>query len=922
MTTRSMAGTLCALQVAALCAGRFAPDTAFGWAARLISASIAVLVVPGGVLCLYVLPLARRSPLECAAMSVGFGIGIVQAFTVGSLLLHVPVSDAALLLVVGSAAGALAYAWRGGSARLRLSGGERVVASALLLVGGAMYVVGVPRLGGEDYVHVGIIRRLAALAAPSLNNIYMFPDVIYTYPFPGTHYLLAMISRIGDVDPLFVYSKTRFLWAPLALLFVWSGARVMFGSRRAALASTTAAFVLTFTGSFASVQNFAEWGQLVPSTHASDIALGVFLPAVIVLMLNYISAPTRREAFWLLTASLALVATLVIVHIREVVQLLVYLAAFALAVVLARRSRELKRTAILVTGVLVFTWAYLSWYGVTVVHVDTLVTQFRTDLVSVVQSGTSLDLIRPASARLSAFIPFESTLFWAVMPYVLVATPLVLWPFRRRSLVWFVGASIFAYLVILRVMIVAAAYIYLTYFEILFSPARNFAFFVHVIAGVMLYVVARRLPWIRQGYLVSLAGCLLGLALVPWSGSLIERYPDLLFIPSAAGIGTVLWLSVHPPRNRGHSRPYPQSSRRLVSRTGSVALALATIVVVLLVGLAATWQMSASLAHRVHVRWRPGVAEIDRTALERRFALVDAVQDSDPSGRTWVYELLDESRTNIAELVQAQEVEDTYDIDPERFRVAVTAPEGQRLRWVGQRLPLIHELEGVQRAALVLAALLVMALWWHASGRLPRRVLPAWVDGVRLRETLVYACGLAVLVLWGSHPEASPLATGSGPSTPDALLATFQCEEDSGKLSCPPSRDLMQWAGSHIPVDAVLAVNIQNMYPPVLFFPYQFVAWGGLGGAYMGTPQLFDDYLRLHRVAESQERGQPLFNDRETAAERRAFVDELGVTHVLVDPAFYGTVTIALSQAPDDFEKLYDGDRWAVFAVRRQASGD
>jgi hypothetical protein len=58
-----------------------------------------------------------------------------------------------------------------------------------------------------------------------------------------------------------------------------------------------------------------------------------------------------------------------------------------------------------------------------------------------------------------------------------------------------------------------------------------------------------------------------------------------------------------------------------------------------------------------------------------------------------------------------------------------------------------------------------------------------------------------------------------------------------------------------------------------------------------------------------------MFNDRETAQERREFVDALGVTHVLVDPAYHDVVTHALAGS-DDFTKEYDDGRWAVFAVR------
>ena len=67
-----------------------------------------------------------------------------------------------------------------------------------------------------------------------------------------------------------------------------------------------------------------------------------------------------------------------------------------------------------------------------------------------------------------------------------------------------------------------------------------------------------------------------------------------------------------------------------------------------------------------------------------------------------------------------------------------------------------------------------------------------------------------------------------------------------------------------------------------------------------------------------QTRGvQFFFNDRETPDERRAFVRDLGVTHVLVDPQYYSTLRPVLDGLPQMFTRLYDSGRWVVYEVRR-----
>jgi hypothetical protein len=100
-----------------------------------------------------------------------------------------------------------------------------------------------------------------------------------------------------------------------------------------------------------------------------------------------------------------------------------------------------------------------------------------------------------------------------------------------------------------------------------------------------------------------------------------------------------------------------------------------------------------------------------------------------------------------------------------------------------------------------------------------------------------------------------------------------------------------------------------------VFFPQQFVGWSGMERNFLNPEELFAPYLRFYRRALAVHGVQPFFNDKETDAERRQFVDDLGITHVLVDPAFHDVVVPALRDNAM-FEKQYDAGEWAVFRVR------
>ena len=73
----------------------------------------------------------------------------------------------------------------------------------------------------------------------------------------------------------------------------------------------------------------------------------------------------------------------------------------------------------------------------------------------------------------------------------------------------------------------------------------------------------------------------------------------------------------------------------------------------------------------VAVRWAPGVDGVVRQWLERRYSLA---QGELREGRTWVYTLLDPSRSNVRAFVSDASVEDTQNIDRMAFRVTSSAP--------------------------------------------------------------------------------------------------------------------------------------------------------------------------------------------------------------------------------------------------------
>ena len=103
------------------------------------------------------------------------------------------------------------------------------------------------------------------------------------------------------------------------------------------------------------------------------------------------------------------------------------------------------------------------------------------------------------------------------------------------------------------------------------------------------------------------------------------------------------------------------------------------VVAFLVITAAAAGVLSVTLSRRpvpMHVRWKPGTSDAERTALEQRFHLTEGVVSE---GTTRTYLLADTSTGNIRAMVQHPSVEDTADINRIRFRPAFAYDRERRL---------------------------------------------------------------------------------------------------------------------------------------------------------------------------------------------------------------------------------------------------
>ena len=729
---------------------RLLPESAVTLPIRIAGATFAVAIAPGALTVLAWRPKNAFTLLELIGLGLGVGFGLIQICTVVAMVLHL--SPALMLALLGLWALGHAYvaARRArGSFHLRVPNGEWLLLSMLAVLAGLFYAIGAPITSGEDQIHIAIIRRLAALQAPALDNIYYSPKIVYTYPFPATHYLMALIARTGDVDAMFLYHKLRAFWVVAAGMLLYGCARAVLRSGGTAVAATAVALALVANGAYAAVPSL-YWGQLAPFSHASDIAMGVLLPALLLLSFHFLQAATRREQNFFFATALMMALSIIVVHPREIIQFLVYLGASCLALLAVGRQRTaLRRTAVLLGATAVLLIVYLEWHKRAVPSIDPILIVEREQLRQLFQGMSWTDLFGSPIPLAKDYILYFSSFFRGWIPLVLLASPLMLLVLPESPLAWLMAGSITGYMLIVRLPIFAVPYLYASYFEMLYTPVRNVIFFAHLLTGIGVATLSVLLARLRLLTGLALAAAIAGaLAFVyPQVQPLLERNFDLLFVPVVLG--------------------------------ATVALA--------------------------YVRWR-------------RPAPFDFPEHL--PGRTWLI------------------------------------------------------------LALFMAPLLV------------RSAVPesAAVDG--------------------SLAESA--------RTPDALRLPRDCARADGTFnSCTPPTTLTEFLRRKVPVESVLAIDKLNEYPVAALAPQQIVVWPSRSSGLLEEESLFSGYFAHYHRAMDRYDVQPLFNDRESRDARLAFVRDLGVTHVLIDPQFHTMMLAVLARDPDIFQPRYDDGQWALYEVSR-----
>ncbi len=320
-------------------AARLLPASGVGLWLRLVAASL-VILLPGALV-------ARAARLRGASATVAWGLG---ALGPALLLVFVVHSSILLALLVLGIVGVVALPFA-----LRVVSGPSAwdtLAVSLLGLGFGIAlwrVAGV--VGGDALFHLGRVEKLYSFGDLHVRSVDEFADggLHPGYAFPLWHAFLALVAKVGGVQPTDVMLHEPSAIAPVAFAVVYEAGLALFRSVWLGLAvlSATVAVVLLAPGHGGSFALLSQPGTL--DRH-------VLVPVALTLFFLFL-----RHPGWALGLSLAAVGVeILLVHTSTAVFLGIPLVGFVVARYVLSRN-DLRSSIAALAALFVPAGAALAW---------------------------------------------------------------------------------------------------------------------------------------------------------------------------------------------------------------------------------------------------------------------------------------------------------------------------------------------------------------------------------------------------------------------------------------------------------------------------------------------------------------------------------------------------------------------------------
>ena len=401
------------LALPALGIARLLPETGVGLWARLFAAT-ACLLLPGALV-------ARALRASGFSAALAWALGALFAAMTVVFLLHSSLGLALILLAVVAAAAFVAVLK--GQTPKRSDPREWLapiaVAVAGVAFGIALWSLTKHLTGGDDYFHLARVRKLLDFGGLSLRSVDEFRDggLHPGYAFPLWHSFLALVAKLGGVDPERVVLREATVLVPAAFLVAWESGKAVF---RSAWGGLAVLLVQVSMFALAAGSGGSYTALALPATFSRQ----VLVPAVIALFFAYVAKRSRAGIATLAVATFGLA----LVHPTYALFVLIPLAGYVAARTLLARKEILEGVAALaaVAGPAAAVALWLRPIAKETASVDPAKDELQRALV---HYKGQLDVLAGGSYRLAPELFGRSG---AIAVMALFAVPLAVFGARRR----------------------------------------------------------------------------------------------------------------------------------------------------------------------------------------------------------------------------------------------------------------------------------------------------------------------------------------------------------------------------------------------------------------------------------------------------------------------------------------------------------
>jgi hypothetical protein len=233
------------------------PETGVGLSLRLAAATVVVLLLPGALILRAIGWPTSPGVAAAGAVSLSLGVVFVALLVTFAGEANLTLTTAVVAIFAGAAVWPAALACPPASDR-----SERLAVLGVLAVGVVLAAIvwwAAGTISGDALFHLARVRKLddfEILYSVRAANEFIDGGLHPGYAFPLWHGVLALVARIGGVDPAEVVRHLATVLTPLALLVSYGAGRALFRSWAGGVAALTVTlaqlgFSRAGTGSFA-----------------------------------------------------------------------------------------------------------------------------------------------------------------------------------------------------------------------------------------------------------------------------------------------------------------------------------------------------------------------------------------------------------------------------------------------------------------------------------------------------------------------------------------------------------------------------------------------------------------------------------------------------------------------------------------------